>query len=440
MRIITFLYLQVVVNALTRHSVVPTANSSLLSIRLRSTGGDGSINETKDVCLQNETKMKRCYHPYDANLNSFYRFNFHKKRNKKRVPSFPMEDDDNDAIYTLCLPPSNIILASLRLTRSQLDSKYTFLRSLCVSRDYRGQGLSLKLLEESLQDFQAECCYCFASPYLQSLYQRAGFLRIPKNEMDFSMPKWLIHSFKSMDAQWSRKTLGLFVKIPISSKKNNIQIVLLQHGLEFSKKTATGWLLSDELYYQKYDLSSSSENEATNIQLSDHIDFQRWVWSGRDDTERVEARLESLAKTEQVFLLWTGGMSRSDVIEQGEPSISPESMTTTYIILDGTWQQAKTMYQRISELWTLPKVSLTNVTPSAYVLQKDYSGWKDKFRKIINARNDLKDQECNLLCTAEVAAAVLDLNGHKEVADVIRGRLDKFQTDFLELREGESFK
>ena len=80
------------------------------------------------------------------------------------------------------------------------------------------------------------------------------------------------------------------------------------------------------------------------------------------------------------------------------------------------------------------------MTPSAYVLQKDYSGWKDKFRKIINARNDLKDQECNLLCTAEVAAAVLDLNGHKEVADVIRGRLDKFQTDFLELREGESFK
>lgn len=174
--------------------------------------GHGHLSVSSAGLIE-DLSLARCCHPFDQRVYKFYRNNFHEKRKKRLVPSLPENEDvcPNDAIYVLHSPQSGIIMAALRLTRSKHNSEYCFLRSLCVSREHRRHGLALRLLNESVKDFEAGYCYCFASPHLESLYQQASFLRIPKGDMDH-LPKWLVHSYQSMDARWSRKTVGMYIR------------------------------------------------------------------------------------------------------------------------------------------------------------------------------------------------------------------------------------
>ena len=62
--------------------------------------------------------------------------------------------------------------------------------------------------------------------------------------------------------------------------------------------------------------------------------------------------------------------------------------------------------------------------PSQYVLRQDYTGWKERFRSASGEE---------LLCTAEVVAALLDRKMDDKVGgDAIRARLHKFQTAMLQ--------
>jgi DTW domain-containing protein YfiP len=240
-----------------------------------------------------------------------------------------------------------------------------------------------------------------------------------------------------MDARWSRKTLGLFIKPPSSESNSNhdnntTQIVLLQHSLEFAKKTATGWLLNDKLYYKH---AATTTTPGKSMQLSRHLKIQRWVWNGRNDTSRVEDQIQSLlgssSSRSRVYLLWTGG---SDIALEHDKTASDDESETpaTFIILDGTWQQAKTLFRKIPALWQLPSVSLSDVPPSTFILRGDYSGWKERFSAAAASNRDGPA----LLCTAEVAAAILDRQGDEIGANIIRRRLAEFQTAFLQQRNG----
>ncbi|KAL7545155.1 hypothetical protein ACHAWF_008508 [Thalassiosira exigua] len=360
--------------------------------------------------------FERCCPPFGSSLPDFYRSNFHEKRNKKLVPSLPSGGDcDDDAVYVL--RSHDGILAALRLTSSKNDEQYSFLRSLCVSRGHRGHGLATRLMEESLQNSDARHCFCFASPKLKRFYQRSGFRMISTNERK-DMPKWLIQSYESMEARWSSKGLGpleLFVK-DNATNANQTQIVLLQHVSELSKETATGWLLDDDMYLDRL-RCTEDDNGPLNMHL------QRWVWAGRGDSTRIEEKIRKLEKSRSVFLLWTdpaGG-------ELNAGSENAHLLPETYIILDGTWQQAKHMFRRTPSLWKLPRVSLReNVPPSAYVLRGDY-GWKEQF-----SRQGVEGNR--LLCTAEVAAAVLERCGETRSATLIRMRLKAFQETFYKDR------
>eukprot|EP00980_Cylindrotheca_fusiformis_P029546 scaffold23505_cov119-Cylindrotheca_fusiformis.AAC.5 len=400
---------------------------------LQETQNGWMLRSDSDPMLE-DLALKRCCYPFDEEVRSFYRNNFHKKRNKRQVPSLPKSDEDciDDAIYVLKASQGNV-LAALRLTRSKDDSTYTFLRSLCVSRDYRRHGLALQLIDKSLDHFSSSdrCCYCFASPYLETLYQQAGFLRISKNDMQ-AWPKWLIHSYNSMDARWSRKTLGLFLRPPSSpsamsddNDNDATRIVLLQHGLEFSKKTATGWLLDDNLYSKNPITSALADSK----HLLPHLKVLRWVWNGRNDTSRIESQIHSLLESStRVYLLWTTyGRSEASGMEGTE-----SKSEAAFIILDGTWQQAKTLFRRIPALWNLPRLSLSDIPPSTYILRGDYSGWKERF----GGADTNRDEGRTLLCTAEVAAVILKQQGDVIGSNLVLSRLEKFQTAFLQQRDG----
>jgi DTW domain-containing protein YfiP/predicted GNAT family N-acyltransferase len=369
--------------------------------------------------IHKDLECIRLVPPFHRELFDFYGDNFSSQRNKRVVPSLPKEDVLDDVVYVLrkaTVQPEHEIVASLRLTRSKSDERYIFLRSLCCAKEYRRQGLGVHLLQSSLNSFNTTSgCYCFASTELAQFYEKAGFKRIQTTTGINIVPKWMIHSYTLMADKWDQKgkTLELFVKPPV--QKAVTHIILLQHSEEFGKSTATGWLADDKLYNQFI-----GELQPSNDSLGRRVQLDRWIWSGRNDTSMIENQIQELVSNDSsVFLLWTGQSSNTT-----SDAISNKSY---YIILDGTWQQAQTMYRKIPSLWKLPQIWLANTQPSKYTLRKDYTGWREKF----SSNEDGGD----LLCTAEVIAAVLDRRGDGVGADEIRDRLDVFQRYYPQIVE-----
>lgn len=81
---------------------------------------------------------------------------------------------------------------------------------------------------------------------------------------------------------------------------------------------------------------------------------------------------------------------------EGETVSAPDKFSK-YIILDGTWQEARKIVNRSPYLQDLPKVMLNSSAPSRYTL-----------------RRNQKEQG---LCTAECVIELLKINQEYELAD-----------------------
>jgi len=222
---------------------------------------------------------------------------------------------------------------------------------------------------------------------------------------------------------------------------NTTQIVLLQHYSEKSKKTATGWLLNDTLYSDKFGTTPLNKNDLVETRMKVTI----WTWRGTNDIAMIDEQIMRLLKDgdRAVHLLWTGGTTTTTtdvtttnaIMTKRSNNTEKAAAAETFIIIDGTWQQARKIYRKVPMLWSLPRISFngTNVPPSTYVLRGDYSGWRERFSSSSTTTNNDGGGDGgnnDLLCTAEVAAAVMDRCGDGDCANVIRRRLDVFQSTF----------
>ena len=398
-----------------------------------------------------EITLKQYHHPYyNPNpLLDFYRANFHESPSKKLVPSLPKKAGEkiSDVMYILTSShqDQDEIMAALRLTKSKNDEKYTFLRSLCVARKYRRCGLATILVNESLQHFDVHYCYCFASPDLTSFYQKLGFTLASSMQGEAQpkfIPRWMVNSYESMSNR-SRKELKLYIKQEPSSSganipdgKNNLtEIVLLQHYTEKSKQTATGWLLNDTQYSEYFGIDASMSDDDF---VESKMKLTLWPWGGSNDIAMIEDQINRRLKDNNrtVYLLWTGGGgSSANNVVSSERNSCESKVGETYIVIDGTWQQAKKIYRKVRALWALPRVSFlgTDVPTSKYFLRGDYSGWRERFS------SNSEEDGSGLLCTAEVAAAVMDKCGDISCGNLIRSRLDAFQSSFSQ-RQKKKFR
>lgn len=364
----------------------------------------------------NDLECTRLCPPFHRDLYDFYRDNF--SPNKRLVPSLPQDDDSDDAIYILknrSGQHKDIIVAALRLTRSKSDRQYTFLRSLCCAKEYRRKGFGMHLIQSSLSSFGFDnsSCYCFASSELNGFYKKAGFVQLtPRNDVtDVSrVPNWLLHSYTMMANKWIQKGKSLDLFVQQTAKKSPVKIILLQHREEALKSTSSGWLAEDTLYNQ-----SIGDIQSLTVPLEPRLCIQCWEWSGRNDTATIETQIKQLASNSSVYLLWTG-----QNIDTANDDANSEA---SYLILDGTWKQAQSMFRKIPSLWNLPRISLTDPAPSKYILRQDYTGWRERFSTNGNEGG-------GLLCTAEVMASLLDRRGDGIGADEIRNRLDVFQQNY----------
>ena len=342
--------------------------------------------------------FERLNFPYDEGLSELYRRNFHNRPSKKWVPAFPRSGANDDAMFVAKSSQTNELLAALRLSRSKHDARHTFLRSLCVHRDHRRRNIASLLIQEAFEDFGAQDRYCFANPKLKRLYELNGLLEA--NPEESSMPKWLLREYEHQLDRSKPDPMSLFVGI--SKPRHFPHIVLLQHIKEAQSRTGTasGWLLDDHACRKKNPDDERSLN----------LGFSRWIWTGRNDANKIKERIERLEEENRdVHLLWKG----SGVVKSKSES-PPQS---TFIIIDGTWQEANTIYRKTPALWNLPRFDF-DAPPSEYMMRGDF-GWKEKFAV---------DGDANLLCTAEAGAAVMDVCGDTESADLIRKRLGRLQS------------
>ena len=154
------------------------------------------------------------------------------------------------------------------------------------------------------------------------------------------------------------------------------------------------------------------------------------VWEGRGDNAKTS---EALLRLQEPVLIWTDAQQ---VLQNSADS--PSSADPTYIILDGTWQEAKKMFRQGPDcLRSMPRMSLEPTFRSNYKLRGNF-GYVDRFNPIRSTSDIVEDAakpavnhaDSNLLCTVEVGACLLIKHGQEENAISLLKQLEEFQMSF----------
>lgn len=159
---------------------------------------------------------------------------------------------------------------------------------------------------------------------------------------------------------------------------------LLMHDVEPMKPSNTGWLIADVI-----------------------DDTTAFAWSR---TEVDPDLLTLLADPQwQPYIVFPGEFV---VPERVVSQVSvEEGRRPLFILLDGTWSEARKMFRKSPYLEHLPVLSLAPEQLSRYKLRR--SKRDDHF------------------CTAEVAALCLELAGDQAASEVLDAYLDVFSTHYL---------
>ena len=150
-----------------------------------------------------------------------------------------------------------------------------------------------------------------------------------------------------------------------------MKITLLTHFKEFEKRSNTGRLVVDVL-------GSAAEQV-------------RW------DRMKPPAKLLEEIEAGGVALVYPGAVDEND---------DDLSDITQFIIIDGTWHEARKIHQRSPYLQKVRRICLTTGEKSQYNLRKN------------------QKEAC--LCTAECVVEILRLAGKNEQADLLQGRFLAF--------------
>jgi DTW domain-containing protein YfiP len=140
--------------------------------------------------------------------------------------------------------------------------------------------------------------------------------------------------------------IGLCATSPACTATATVPLILLQHSNEVERDTATGSLLADE-------------------RMQAHVSVQVWSWSGPQDNDRVDQLIASVASP---VLVWApDGVVTDDAVEVSSLGVA------SYILLDGTWQEARALFKRGPEcLRSMPRVTL----PAVRTRRRSGSQWR----------------------------------------------------------------
>lgn len=163
---------------------------------------------------------------------------------------------------------------------------------------------------------------------------------------------------------------------------------LLMYDSEPFKPSNTGWLIADIV-----------------------ADTYAFSWSRVGDMQPVKELLND--GSWQPYVVFPGEYAQPARVKQ--QLIATTSKRPLFILLDGTWTEARKMFRKSPYLNELPVLSLTPAQFSRYQLRRS-------------------NNEAHL-CTAEVAALCLELADEKLAATALNSWLDVFTQHYLAARE-----
>ena len=181
-------------------------------------------------------------------------------------------------------------------------------------------------------------------------------------------------------------------------------ICLIMTGLETLKPSNTGWLVADVVPHTWAFVWTRTEPDPALLALLANPQWQPYVVfpGAYAAAERV---VTELADAQLMPPLQAGG--------------KPGTRKPLFVLLDGTWHEARKMFRKSPYLAGLPVLSLEPGHPSTYRLRR--------------AGHDAH------LCTAEVAALCLDLAGEARAAEALAAYLAVFTGHYLSAKQSVPF-
>ncbi|WP_261885002.1 tRNA-uridine aminocarboxypropyltransferase [Vibrio pomeroyi] len=178
----------------------------------------------------------------------------------------------------------------------------------------------------------------------------------------------------------------------IPSTESQTHVVLLTHENELSRDTNTGKLLQQSLEQ-----------------------CESFVWQRKTPPAELMTLLED--ETRQPFLLFP---SDESVECQQAVLNKANDREPLFIILDGTWQEAKKMLNKSPWLQSIPQVHLDIASESSYTLRRN--------------------QDSGHLCTCEVGVELLKTLGEEEPARLINDYYQHYLKVFQADKSGHALK
>ncbi len=158
------------------------------------------------------------------------------------------------------------------------------------------------------------------------------------------------------------------------------------------------WILSSEKELVR------PTNTARILKLANEDSTEIFVWERTKPPEALIKRLQS--KEYDVYLLFpTDEESKYRAVE-----FRISNKPTAFIIIDGTWQEAKKIFNRSPYLAEIPMLSLKIEEKSSFQLRRGIADGG--------------------ICTIEVAVEVLKLNGEDSKANTLKEYFHLFQDSF----------
>ncbi|GHC16150.1 tRNA-uridine aminocarboxypropyltransferase [Aidingimonas halophila] len=177
-----------------------------------------------------------------------------------------------------------------------------------------------------------------------------------------------------------------------TSADSQARIWLLTHPLEHYKPTNTGRLIGDVLAETRVFTWYRTFPDEQLLALLDQPGFAPFIIFPDDHSDYADR------------------IVGQDAVEDAKSA----GLIPVFIILDGTWRQARRIFRRSSYLDRLPILPLETQKQTRYRLRKPASP--------------------SHLCTAEVAAELLRQNGDVDAADTLDDYFDTFNASYAASR------
>ncbi|WP_413113075.1 tRNA-uridine aminocarboxypropyltransferase [Thaumasiovibrio sp. DFM-14] len=161
--------------------------------------------------------------------------------------------------------------------------------------------------------------------------------------------------------------------------------VLLQHSRESNKATNTGRLLQQTLPHCRVEMWSRTTPPSSLLRQLQDPAYTPWLVFPADE-QHPASHYSAMPNTIPLF-----------------------------VIIDATWQEARKIVRKSPWLQSLPRLQIHLDTPSRYQLRRN--------------------QQSGYLCTCEIGAAILAMQGNYDDSKRILAYFEQFQQVYLAERE-----